>query len=259
MGILQQFERHLEGAVEGAFARAFRSGVQPVELGKRLLRAAEDGRTVGVRQVYVPNVFVYELSAPDQQRFAAYERALEAELAQLLIERARDRGWALLGPVRITFVVDAELIEGRFRVSGHVEASEQPIASDPPLVVREVAPAQSTSLLGQTPAAQFGGGGARPAPVASLVLLSPDGPQVFKLHASSALLGRGEDADVPLADPAVSRAHARLLREDDDWVIEDLDSTNGTEVNGKPISRRRLVPGDRIRLGTSVLELRREQ
>ena len=62
MGILRDFEWRLEGAVEGLFARFFRSGVQPVELGKRLVREVEDGRTVGVNRVYVPNVYVYALS-----------------------------------------------------------------------------------------------------------------------------------------------------------------------------------------------------
>ena len=95
MGILRDFERRLEGAVEGLFARAFRSGVQPVELGKRLVREVEDGRTVGVNRVYVPNVYVYELSPADRERFADYEVALARELAALAVDTARGRAWAL--------------------------------------------------------------------------------------------------------------------------------------------------------------------
>ena len=121
MGILREFEQRLEGAVEGLFARAFKSGVQPVELGKRLVRAVEDGRTVGVSRVYVPNVYTYELSATDRERFADYEGALANELAALAVQTARDNDWAMLGPARIEFETDEGLSEGRFRVTGRVE------------------------------------------------------------------------------------------------------------------------------------------
>src|SRR6266536_1125370 len=69
MGLLRDFERRLEGAVEGLFARAFRSGVQPVELGKRLVRAVEDSRQVGVSRVYVDNLYSIELSPRYRQRW----------------------------------------------------------------------------------------------------------------------------------------------------------------------------------------------
>ena len=107
--------------MEGLFARAFKSGVQPVELGKRLVRAVEDGRTVGVSRVYVPNVYTYELSPTDRERFTDYEAALGNELAALAVQTARDNDWAMLGPARIEFETDEGLSEGRFRVTGRVE------------------------------------------------------------------------------------------------------------------------------------------
>ena len=125
MGILRDFERRLEGAVEGLFARAFRSGVQPVELGKRLVREVEDGRTVGVNRVYVPNVYIYELSPGDRERFADYEVALAQELAALAVDTARERDWAMLGPARIEFETADDLQVGRFRLGTRVEAAEQ--------------------------------------------------------------------------------------------------------------------------------------
>ena len=125
MGILRDFEGRLEGAVEGLFARFFRSGVQPVELGKRLVREVEDGRTVGVNRVYVPNVYVYQLSPGDRERFADYEVALSQELAALAVDTARERDWAMLGPARIEFETAEDLEVGRFRLESRVEADEQ--------------------------------------------------------------------------------------------------------------------------------------
>src|SRR6266516_6117745 len=124
MGILRDFERRLEGAVEGVFGRMFKSGVQPVELGKRLRREMADHKSVGVNRNYVPNVYTFELSPVDREHFKDYESALTSELATVAVETARENDWAMMGRARIDFVTDDSLIEGRFRVTGRVEADE---------------------------------------------------------------------------------------------------------------------------------------
>jgi hypothetical protein len=67
------------------------------------------------------------------------------------------------------------------------------------------------------------------------------------------LLGRHGECDVVLEHLSVSRRHARLSFRDGRWVLRDLDSTNGTRVNGRPVGRCRLEPGDRLRLGSAEL------
>src|SRR5207247_8698732 len=67
--ILRDFERRLGSVVEGFFATAFRSGLQPVELAKRILREMDAGKTVGVKGVWAPNHVVVTLSAEDGARF----------------------------------------------------------------------------------------------------------------------------------------------------------------------------------------------
>jgi Protein of unknown function (DUF3662)/FHA domain len=252
MGILRDFERRLEGVVEGLFARAFRSGVQPVELGKRLVREVEDGRTVGVNRVYVPNVYVYELSPGDRERFADYEVALAQELAALAVDTARERDWAMLGPARIEFETADDLEVGRFRLGSRVEPDEQErdyAAAGP--VAQPVGP-HTAMLPGQRPRPKLG------AP-ASLVLVQGGQPiRTWPLATAEISIGRAEQSDIPLSDPGVSRNHARVVREGDDFIVEDLRSTNGTEVNGQPIRRRRLANGDMLKLASSTLQFRRE-
>jgi hypothetical protein len=63
------------------------------------------------------------------------------------------------------------------------------------------------------------------------------------------LLGRYHACDVVLSHMSVSRRHARLTFRDGNWVLRDLDSTNGTLVNGEPVIRCRLLPGDVLTLG----------
>jgi hypothetical protein len=252
MGILRDFERRLEGVVEGLFARAFRSGVQPVELGKRLVREVEDGRTVGVNRVYVPNVYVYELSPGDRERFADYEVALAQELAALAVDTARERDWAMLGPARIEFGTADDLEVGRFRLGSRVEADEQErdyAAAGP--VARPVGP-HTAMLPGQRPRP-------KPGAPASLILVQGGQPiRTWPLGSAEISIGRAEQSDIPLSDPGVSRNHARVVREGDDFIVEDLRSTNGTEVNGQPIRRRRLANGDMLKLASSTLQFRRE-
>ena len=252
MGILRDFERRLEGAVEGLFARAFRSEVQPVELGKRLVREVEDGRAVGVNRVYVPNVYTYELSPGDRERFADYEVALAQELAALAVDTARERGWGMLGPARIEFETGEDLEVGRFRLSGRVEADgqERDYAAAP-AAAQPVGP-HTAMLPGQRPRPKVN------AP-ASLVLIQGGQPiRTWPLAMAEISIGRAEQSDIPLADPGVSRSHARVVREGDDFIVEDLRSTNGTEVNGQPIRRRRLANGDMLKLASSTLQFRRE-
>lgn len=67
------------------------------------------------------------------------------------------------------------------------------------------------------------------------------------------VVGRHPECDIVLAGPAVSRRHARLTFRDGAWIVQDLDSTNGTVVNGERVGRCRLHAGDRLVIGDTQL------
>jgi hypothetical protein len=69
------------------------------------------------------------------------------------------------------------------------------------------------------------------------------------------LVGRHHTCDVVLADPSVSRRHARLLFRDGIWILRDLESTNGTIVNGVRVGRCEIRPGDQLLLGDEPLRV----
>src|SRR6266498_534037 len=92
MPILRDFERRLEGLVEGFFIKAFRTGVQPVELAKRLLREMDANQTIGVRDVWVPNRYLFRLSPEDYGKFEQAEQRLAAAMQQLVRDGAAERG-----------------------------------------------------------------------------------------------------------------------------------------------------------------------
>ena len=114
---LQQFEQRLERLVEGVFAKAFRSGLQPVELGRRLVREMDLRRRVGVRGVIAPNSFVVAVSRPDREQLAPIEQTLVRELTDAAREHARDEGYRFPGPVQVEVVTDPTLGRGTFRVA----------------------------------------------------------------------------------------------------------------------------------------------
>ena len=75
----------------------------------------------------------------------------------------------------------------------------------------------------------------------------------YAIDGAKAVLGRSKDCDVQVEDANVSRRHAELRREGSTWWLVDLDSTNGTELNGKRVQRAKLSDGDTITLGATDL------
>src|SRR5438045_3560508 len=78
------------------------------------------------------------------------------------------------------------------------------------------------------------------------------------LESKTYTLGRRPDMDLPLEDSAISSEHAELRFQDGGWAIVDLGSSNGTRLNGKPVSTARLAPGDFVQLGGSRFIFRGE-
>jgi hypothetical protein len=211
---LQGFERRLERLVEGTFNKAFRSGLQPVEIGHRLVRVLDNGRTLGVSGRFVaPNNIGVYLSPDDATRFESFSDALARELAEAARQHAREEGYQFLGPVTVTLVSDDSLKKGAFDVVGEIAE---------------------------------GAGGQ----VGSLIL--PDGRRV-RLGEHPTVLGRNSDCTVPLADPRASRRHAEIRATADGFLVVDLDSMNGTKVNGVPVREHVLHDGDEIAVGATVM------
>jgi pSer/pThr/pTyr-binding forkhead associated (FHA) protein len=82
--------------------------------------------------------------------------------------------------------------------------------------------------------------------------------RTYELSAPLTILGRGTDCDLRLVDPGVSRHHAELRVEDNEVILVDLGSTNGTFVNGQPVRRMALTDGTRVTLGRTTLVFRRD-
>jgi hypothetical protein len=249
MGVAKGIEQRLEGLVEGFFTRVFRSGLQPIEVGRRILREMAEGKTLSVNKVYAPNEFEVQMGPDDYGRFSQMEAELAREFSELVIESAKDNRWNLMGLPKVTFVE----AEGMGKGSYKVDAS---FAADPDQVrhvsTRESsADANSSGVMPAASAEKLGVGSGAP----QLLVLDANGKPAEKISITRepVSIGRMSTSGVVLSDPNVSRRHAELRKDGDRWVLVDLGSTNGTSVNGKVAKEHVLKDGDRLSFGTSEL------
>ena len=201
--------------VEGVFRRS-RHSIRPIELGRRLIREMDDHRSVDVKgQRIVPNDFVVFLAPDDHNEFADIEDALVTELVEACREYAREEGYHFMGPVSVELRIDNELRSGRFGIASQLKQADD---------------------------------GARPGTV-----VMPSGDRV-DLADGEVLIGRLADCRIVVSDGNTSRHHARISRSGSGFVIADLNSTNGTFVNGdRLVADHRLADGDIITVGSVSL------
>lgn len=222
VGILDRFERRLDRMVNGAFARAFKSEVQPVEIAGALQKECDDRAAIVARdRTIVPNAFTVDLSATDFDRLAVYSEALSRELSDVIREHAGVQGYAFVGPLTVEIRRDDELETGLFRVLGEAEPGEIPPDTHLPRAWLDVS-----------------------------------GQQV-PLAQDVSVIGRGSEADVRINDPGISRRHA-MLRLRPTPTIVDLGSTNGTIVDDVRSEQADVDDGSIITLGSTRIVFRNQ-
>jgi hypothetical protein len=213
--VLKGFENRLENMVEGVFARVFKAGIKPVEIGRRVVREMDSNRSLDVRgRTIVPNAFTIRLAPDDHDRFAEIADSLTRELADAARDHARDEGYSFMGPVHVILKNDESLHTGEFRVEARLRQGR-------------------------------GGVGA-----GSLVL--PNGDR-YILGDQVVSVGRLPACEITVTDSNVSRRHAEVHPRGDGFVLVDLGSTNGSRVNGARVSQRELADGDQLTFGNTTI------
>lgn len=253
MPVLRSIESKIESLFEGVFGRAFRTHVQPIELARKLVKEMDDGRSVSVSRVYVPNEYTVYLSPADRKQFAGYEGSLVGELQEYLAEHARREKYALLSDPKVSIATDEDLAVGEFGIATRLVTPEReaPVlpAVEAPVEPPVEPPAETMVYRAPTPAPP-----PPPAPEPPPVTFAlAIGGKPHALGKPRVVLGRSKDVDIRVPDENVSRRHAEVRREDDGYWIVDLGSMNGTIVNGKRVDRARLEDEDRITLGSTEL------
>src|SRR5690348_9727329 len=199
--------------VEGVFARVFKSGLRPIEIGRRLAREMDNNRSIDVRgRTVVPNAFTVRLSQEDFDQFSEIADSLTRELADAGREHARDERYSFMGPVHVALAVDPKIHTGEFRLDARMRQGH-------------------------------GGAGA-----GSLVF--PNGDR-YVLGNAVVSVGRLPECDITVNDSNVSRRHAEIHPQGEGFALVDLGSTNGSRVNGTRVRQRQLEEGDELAFGNT--------
>lgn len=209
MGLLDSFERGLERAVNGAFAKTFKSGLQPVEITSALRRELDTRAAVVSRdRILVPNKFTVRLSAVDYERMDALGSTLIDELVELVQRHATAQRYSFAGGISIGLQEDPSLAQGMIEVT-------------------------STNVKGAvswSPVLDIGG-------------------KRYPITQSRTIIGRGSDATITVDDTGISRKHVEILWDGTRAQVNDLGSTNGSLLNGNPVARAPLPPDSVIDIG----------
>ena len=216
MGLLDSFERGLERAVNGAFAKTFKSGVQPVEISAALRRELDTKAAIVSRdRILVPNEFTVRLSTIDYDRIVALGPPLVSELTELVQRHAVAQRYSFPGGIDIRFLADPGLSQGMV----------------------DVRSASAEGRVDWTP------------------ILEVNGVR-HELRRSSTVIGRGSEADITVDDTGISRKHVEIIWDGKRAQVNDLGSTNGSKLDGKPFKQALLEPDAVIDIGRTRIVFR---
>jgi hypothetical protein len=216
LGLLDNFERGLERAVNGAFAKTFKSGLQPVEITSALRRELDTKAVVVARdRILVPNTFTVRLNQSDCDRMTGLGPTLIDELTQLVQRHATAQHYSFTGGISITLRPDERLSEGMI----------------------EIVSESVSGAVAWTPVLDIAG-------------------KRHPLSKGRTIIGRGSEADITVDDTGISRKHVEILWDGTRGQVNDLGSTNGSKLNGQPLKQAPLEPESVIEIGRTRIVFR---
>ncbi|MGH2500126.1 MAG: FhaA domain-containing protein [Candidatus Limnocylindria bacterium] len=249
--MIEKLEQAASRLIEGWTARLFGAKLQPVQIAKRLIRTMESHQTISLSKTFVPNSYVVSLAPSDYAQFEQYRRSLERDLAEAVLGAARDRAYTLLAFPTVELERDEDTPPGDVRVScALVDASGEELSPGGPelgtVAAGHTMVLDREALLRDRPRA----------PKASLEIV-PERRRV-PLGPEALTIGRDPQNDIVLDDRRVSRRHAEIRLRLGRYTLYDLQSTNGTFVNGRRVAEVVLSDGDRVAIGGVELALHQE-
>jgi hypothetical protein len=253
-----------------------RLNVEPAELARKLVKEMDDHVIPGGDQDWVRKRYTVYLCPEDYENLLPRAPQVLADLRAKLAKHVADMEYRVHGELIVELVLDEELELGYFGIlaqkGGAKQAASQAFAEPAPAAaapgLAEPAPAPAVAPVAAAAAAAA----VRPAepkmPAATQILpakqaeemglegrviVVTSGDQVMRFSQARVIVGRSKEADVRVNDPNVSRKHAAIYWNSGRLMIDDLGSTNGTMVNGYPVTRTVLRPADVVAIGESRL------
>jgi hypothetical protein len=242
VNILDRFEHSFERLVEGSVGRLFRSPVQPAEIGRKLERAMLSNQVVSVDSTLVPNDYRVAMHPQDMVLFVDFVPALSRQMEGWLNDLVDERGFTIIDRMRVQIMGDETVPRRAIQVTAAIADRPEIGRSEQDAIQRTEIFRIIRDTSGMTP----------------IRLRFTSGIQnglEFIIRKPVTTFGRALDNDIVIESGDVSRHHARLEFADDTLRVIDLNSTNGTRVNGKSIRSQSVRTGDEITFGTLTAEI----
>ena len=265
MRFFTKLEKLSEKYIEGFFKHKFADHIQPAEIAKLILREMRDLKNVSVSAVYVPNEYTVLLGDEDWKTVEPVSSSLAREMKDFVEQKIQSRSYETVGEIKVSFKHDENMQLGNIRVTGSfsgeipevpgTEDTQSGRAAESTIIADKTTIYKNTTGVTQDTLTRQPSGTVRP----KAVLIKKTGTAQeteFSLGERAVIMGRRRSNDICLEDSNISRVHASIDYLEGSHFITDLGSTNGTFVNGARVSKKKLAKGDRIRIGTTILEFK---
>lgn len=213
MGFIENFERRLETFVNGAFSKAFKSQLQPVEI-SAAIKAKMDvsAAVIGKDRILAPNEFRVSLSQPDLLRLNSLGENLVSEITRQVSSHAKKQRYQLTDALAISLASSSTLAVGQINVLASGSKAEQ---------VANVSWVPAIDIAGKR----------------------------YLLAKAKTTIGRDAVADIQVNDAGLSRTHFAINWDGASGTVEDLGSTNGTTVAGLNVKLQNIGADTVIKAG----------
>jgi hypothetical protein len=233
-------------------------------------------KLIGAGKQYAPTLYTVLVNVNDNRKLFGFYPTMAAEIETYLLAKGSQNNLKFDGRPLVRFIVDDKLKSGKFDVIAETVAA--PIIAQLRdeelafygLAEEKPAAAPAADPLGGMDAAGIAGAGAGVAGIAGGTPSTPlagsrarltniNAGKSYALTEANVVLGRDSSCDIAIDDANISRRHAQLARDvAGTWKLIDLGSTNGTQLNGRPVTTALLRDGDQITVGITVLEFRED-
>lgn len=248
MGFLKRLEFSLEEWFEGWIGKRFKGPLQPQEVARKIIKVMLKNKKISINKVYVPNRYDILMSPVDWEHFKPIAQSFSREISEVLAAEAQDRNFTLAGSIQVHLDVDDSLAQGRLTIATQFQETEEIAAVN--FSARKID-------LGDT--IKYGKLDVEKTYVGAGLLLrvvgGPDEGKTYKLGRTKTGMGRWSENEIMLNDSNISRQHAEIKYYNGAYYLCDLNSTNGTYLNGEKVRQEIIAPGDKIVLGRTELQV----
>lgn len=220
MGIIENFERRLETFVNGAFSKAFKSQLQPVEI-SAAIKAKMDvsAAVIGKDRILAPNEFKVSLSQTDLLRLNSLGDSIVTEISKQVNSHVKKQRYQLTDALAISLSPSSTLAIGQISVAASGSKAEQ---------VANVSWVPAVDIAGKR----------------------------YLLAKAKTTIGRDSVADIQVNDSGLSRTHFAINWDGSSASVEDLGSTNGTTIAGVNVKLQNIGADTVIKAGRTEFVFR---